>query len=80
MPDPYIPGEDPGHMDGEAIAKQILGLCHSEDVTVGLLSLWTGIALARLLEYQRKLEALGELPAPQRLYQGLDAKAGGDVP
>jgi hypothetical protein len=53
---------DPVTLDGREIAQKIWELVNSEAPNE-LVMIWLGIACARLFDYQKKLEALGELPA-----------------
>lgn len=46
-----------GTMDGREIAEQLARVAHSDEQSFAELSLWAGIAIARLLEYQRRLES-----------------------
>jgi hypothetical protein len=55
-------GPDPGAMDGRAIAQKLNELSHDPTVSEAMIWIWVGIASARLLEYQRRLEDAGLLP------------------
>jgi hypothetical protein len=71
-------GQDPGQMDGRTIANAILRVVNREPSEAELL-IWIGIAVARLLEYQRALEALGALP-PRPAPTGAPGDSGGIMP
>jgi hypothetical protein len=56
---------DPGAMDGRAIAEKLYALSHEPNAPLApQFWLWIGVACARMLEYQRALEKLGQLPQP----------------
>lgn len=57
---------DPGEMDGRAIVEHLGRHVHRMDggaQNAANVAVWAGIACARLLEYQKRLEDAGLLPA-----------------
>ncbi len=56
--------KDPGEMNGREITERLAGHIRRSDggpQSAANIALWAGVAIARLLEYQRKLEAAGLL-------------------
>ena len=53
---------DPGAMDGREIAERLGKLAHDPGHDRMRMTFWCGVAVARLLEYQGKLEKHGLLP------------------